>query len=174
MSDPLMQQCCNRRSDHGHANDSRLTVPILHSNYSIAEGVPELADALKESPAVTKRGASTSIPEVTGLPAMETLVSVASALVGVFVCRVSNGAPASAVHGRAWQRSPGRHTAKADIFMNLLGPLTTRPPGPDLTIGRQVERHRVADEISQGRHINLLPFMNVDGSPDIPVKAGVE
>ena len=38
----------------------------------------------------------------------------------------------------------------------------------------EIERHCRADEILQGRLINLVVFVNVDGAPDIPVEAGVE
>jgi hypothetical protein len=42
------------------------------------------------------------------------------------------------------------------------------------TLAHEIERHRGADEIRQGRLIDLVAFMDVDGAPDIPVEAGVE
>src|SRR5438105_1907943 len=38
----------------------------------------------------------------------------------------------------------------------------------------EIERHCRADEILQGRLIDLVAFVDVDGSPDIPFEAGVE
>jgi hypothetical protein len=43
-----------------------------------------------------------------------------------------------------------------------------------LALGHDVERHRSTDEILQGRLIELLAFVDVDGAPDISVQAGVE
>ena len=58
--------------------------------------------------------------------------------------------------------------------MKLAGPLNARLPGLRLALAREIERHCSADEILQGRLIDLLAFMDVDGAPDIPVEAGVE
>src|SRR5689334_17647307 len=38
----------------------------------------------------------------------------------------------------------------------------------------EVERHGRADQIPQGRLIDLFTFADVDGAPDVPVEAGVE
>jgi hypothetical protein len=38
----------------------------------------------------------------------------------------------------------------------------------------EIERHGSADEIFQGRLIDLVAFVDVDGAPDIPLEAGVE
>ena len=38
----------------------------------------------------------------------------------------------------------------------------------------EIERHCCADEILQGRLIDLVAFVDVDGPPDIPFEAGVE
>ena len=38
----------------------------------------------------------------------------------------------------------------------------------------EVERHCSADEILQGRLIDLVAFVDVDGAPHIPLEAGVE
>jgi hypothetical protein len=45
-----------------------------------------------------------------------------------------------------------------------------RPFAPAL----EIERHCSADEILKRRLIDLVAFVDVDGAPDIPVKAGVE
>src|ERR1019366_4278113 len=52
---------------------------------------------------------------------------------------------------------------------NLAGPLAARSPGLRLTLGLEIERHCRADEILQGRLIDLFAFMDVDGAPGIPV-----
>jgi hypothetical protein len=43
-----------------------------------------------------------------------------------------------------------------------------------LALALEIERHGSADEILQGRLIDLVAFVDVDGAPDIPVEAGVE
>jgi hypothetical protein len=43
-----------------------------------------------------------------------------------------------------------------------------------LALALQIERHCSADEILQGRHIDLVAFVDVNGAPDIPLEAGVE
>src|SRR6266850_6630910 len=58
--------------------------------------------------------------------------------------------------------------------MKLVGPLAARSPGLRLTLALEIERHCSADEILQGRLIDLVAFVAVDGTPDIPVEAGVE
>ena len=58
--------------------------------------------------------------------------------------------------------------------MNLVGPVAARSPGFRLALAHEIERHCSADEILQGRLIDLVAFVDVDGAPDIPVEAGVE
>ena len=58
--------------------------------------------------------------------------------------------------------------------MKLVGPLAARSPGIRLVLALEIERHCSADEILQGRFIDLVAFVDVDGAPDIPVEAGVE
>jgi len=58
--------------------------------------------------------------------------------------------------------------------MKLAGPLAARLPGLRLALALEIERHCSADEIPQGRLIDLVAFVDVDGAPDIPVEAGVE
>ena len=59
--------------------------------------------------------------------------------------------------------------------MKLAGPLAARSPGLRLALSLEmIERHCSADEILQGRLIDLVDFVGVDGAPDIPVEAGVE
>jgi hypothetical protein len=38
----------------------------------------------------------------------------------------------------------------------------------------EIERHGSANEILQGRLIDLVAFVDVDSAPDIPLEAGVE
>src|SRR5213075_1164148 len=56
--------------------------------------------------------------------------------------------------------------------VKLVGPLAARSPG--LRLALEIERHCSADEILQGRLIDLVAFVDVDGAPGIPVEAGVE
>ena len=66
--------------------------------------------------------------------------------------------------------------------MKLVGPLAGGSPGLRLglrfglrfALALEIERHCSADEILQGRLIDLVAFVDVDGAPDIPVEAGVE
>jgi len=62
--------------------------------------------------------------------------------------------------------------------MKLVGPLAGGSPGLRLELllglALEIERHCSADEILQGRLIDLVAFVDVDGAPDIPVEAGVE
>ena len=56
--------------------------------------------------------------------------------------------------------------------MKLAGSLAARLPR--LRLALEIERHCSADEILQGRLIDLVAFVDVDGAPDSPVEAGVE
>src|SRR5207244_13528462 len=58
--------------------------------------------------------------------------------------------------------------------MKLVGPFAARSPGLRLALALEIERHCSADEILQGRLIDLVAFVDVDGAPGIPVEAGVE
>ena len=63
--------------------------------------------------------------------------------------------------------------------MRLVGPLAGRSPGLRLVLTfepleLEIERHCSANEILQGRLIDLLAFPDVDGAPDVPLEAGVE
>ena len=58
--------------------------------------------------------------------------------------------------------------------MKLVGTLAARSPGLRLALALEIEGHCSADEILQGRLIDLVAFVDVDGTPDIPVEAGVE
>src|SRR5258706_11314139 len=60
--------------------------------------------------------------------------------------------------------------------MKLAGPLAARSPGLGLrlVLALEIERHARADEVLQGRLIDLVAFVDVDGAPHIPVEAGVE
>ena len=55
----------------------------------------------------------------------------------------------------------------------LVGPLA-RSPGLRLALALEIERHCSADEILQGRRIELVAFVDVDGAPGIPAEARVE
>ena len=52
--------------------------------------------------------------------------------------------------------------------------LATYRPVAWLALALEIERHGSADEILQGRLINLVASVDVDGAPDIPLEAGVE
>ncbi len=54
--------------------------------------------------------------------------------------------------------------------------LAARSPGLGLrlALALEIERHCSADEILQGRLIDLVAFVDVDGASGIPVQAGVE
>jgi hypothetical protein len=43
-----------------------------------------------------------------------------------------------------------------------------------LLLPMRFECHCRADEILQGRLLNLVAFLDVDGAPGVPVEAGVE
>jgi hypothetical protein len=62
--------------------------------------------------------------------------------------------------------------------MKLVNPLAARSPELrlrlQLVFALEIECHCSADEILQGRLIDLVAFVDVDGAPDIPVEAGVE
>jgi hypothetical protein len=60
--------------------------------------------------------------------------------------------------------------------MELVGPLAAHSPRLRLApaLEMEIERHCSADEILQGRLIDLVAFVDVDGAPGIPVQAGVE
>lgn len=58
--------------------------------------------------------------------------------------------------------------------MKLVSPLAARSPGLSLALAHEIERHCSADEILQGRLIDLVAFLDVNGAPDIPVETGVE
>ena len=49
-----------------------------------------------------------------------------------------------------------------------------RSLGLRLVLVLEIERHGSADEVLQGRLIDLVAFVDVDGAPDIPLEAGVE
>jgi len=58
--------------------------------------------------------------------------------------------------------------------MKLVGALAARSPGFRLALAFEIERHCSADEILQGRLIDLVSFVDVDGTPGIPGEAAVE
>ena len=68
---------------------------------------------------------------------------------------------------------PKVRSARAAVT-SLVGPLAARSWGLRLALGLEIERHCRADEVLQGRLIDLLAFVDVDGAPDIPFEAGVE
>ena len=84
------------------------------------------------------------------------------------MCRNEAGAEALPLWEEIW---PGP-------AMKLAGPLPARSRGLRLglllVLALEIERHCSADEILQGRLIDLVAFVDVDGAPDIPVEAGVE
>lgn len=62
----------------------------------------------------------------------------------------------------------------AACFSQLLNPLAARPLWLGVALAHEIERHCGADEILQRCPIELVAFMDVDGSPDIPVQTGIE
>ena len=64
-------------------------------------------------------------------------------------------------------RAPG-------LAMKLVGPLDDRSPGLRFALAFEIERHGSADEVPQGRLIDLVAFVDVDGTPGIPAEGGVE
>src|SRR5215467_12156710 len=52
--------------------------------------------------------------------------------------------------------------------------VSKRASGLSLALAFEIERHGSADEIPQGRLIDLVAFVYVDGAPDVPVETGIE
>src|SRR6202521_2632644 len=50
------------------------------------------------------------------------------------------------------------------LAMKLFGPLAARSPGLRLALALEIERHCSAEEILQGRLIDLVAFVDVDGA----------
>ena len=75
-----------------------------------------------------------------------------------------------------WSLSRTDHWSPDSAMLKLVGPLVARSPGlrPGLVLALEIERHRSADEIFQGRLIDLVAFVDVDGAPDVPAEAGIE
>ena len=67
-----------------------------------------------------------------------------------------------------------RHELSIAPAIKLADPLAARSRGLGLAFALEIERDCSPDEILQGRLIDLVAFVNVDGAPDIPVEAGVE
>ena len=84
----------------------------------------------------------------------------------------------NAVRHARLAESPGSVTEPPSALgasrMKLVGPLARGSPGLRLALALEIERHCRADEILQGRLIDLVAFVDVDGAPGIPVEAGVE
>jgi len=92
------------------------------------------------------------------------------------VCR---GVRVGPRHRTAWDEAGAEALPRwEDIWlgpaMKLVGSLAARSPGLRLALALEIERHRSADEILQGRLIDLVAFVDVDGAPDIPFEARVE
>jgi len=85
---------------------------------------------------------------------------------------------------RRWQiqvRSPrhsGFRLVRSEPRFGLRGDSSNLPRllrlGLRFTFPLEIERHCSADEILQGRLIDVVAFMDVDSAPDIPLEAGVE
>lgn len=78
--------------------------------------------------------------------------------------------------GRTACRADAVSEVGSDIWhaTKLAGPLAAPSPGLRLTLEPEIKRYRSANEVLQRRLINLLPFADVYGAPDIPLEAGVE
>src|SRR5207247_10475045 len=53
-------------------------------------------------------------------------------------------------------------------------PPAARSPGLRPALALEIERHGSTDEVLQGRFIELVAFVDVNGSPDVSVEAGGE
>jgi len=90
------------------------------------------------------------------------------------------GHPLCGLPSEGWATRPGAEALPLweEIWpgpaTKLVGPLAARSPGLRLALALEIERHCSADEILQGRLIDLLAFVDIDGAPDIPLEAGVE
>jgi hypothetical protein len=69
---------------------------------------------------------------------------------------------------------PQTRVRKHSYNFPLVRPLAARSLGLRLALALEIEGHCSADEFLQGRLIDLLAFVDVDGAPDISVEAGVE
>src|SRR5260370_42358444 len=67
-------------------------------------------------------------------------------------------------YGRIW---PGP-------AMKLVGPLAARSPGLRLALALEIERHGSTDDIFQSALIVSVALVEINRSPSIPFKAGVE
>ena len=78
--------------------------------------------------------------------------------------------------GFPWEKTT--KSSFASVYTNcetaLAGLLAARSPGLRFALALEIERHRGTDEILQGRLIDLVAFVDIDGTADIPVQAGVE
>ncbi len=45
---------------------------------------------------------------------------------------------------------------------------------PKLALALEIERHGGTNEVLQGRLIDRVALVDVDGAPDVPLQAGVE
>ena len=88
-----------------------------------------------------------------------------------------NGAVANRPNANARRYGRDLRCSKSARFL-LARPsadgLATYRPVAWLALALEIERHGSADEILQGRLIDLVAFVDVDGAPDIPGEAGVE
>ena len=82
-------------------------------------------------------------------------------------------------YGRRYGRDLRIRGPRQDAFpcwggMKLVGPLAARLPGLRLALALEIERHGSADEILQGRLIDFVALVDVEGAPGIPLEAGIE
>jgi hypothetical protein len=95
------------------------------------------------------------------------------------IIKASVNVPAAApnstpmIESRLTRRTTANREFEAFIS-ELVGPLAARSPGLRLAPALEIERHCSADEILQGRLIDLVAFVDVDRAPESPVEAGVE
>ena len=71
-----------------------------------------------------------------------------------------------------------RSCGAAQRELKLVSLIATRSPELRLGLSHspefEIERHGSSDEVLQGRLVDLLAFVNVDGAPNISLEAGVE
>ena len=67
-----------------------------------------------------------------------------------------------------------RRFPESQGIWKLVDPLAARSSWLRLVLALKVQRHGSTDEILQGRLVDFLAFVDIDGAPEIPLEAGVE
>ena len=122
--------------------------------------------------------------EVGGRPLLAHVIAAAGQVIPVADVYAIIGHALSRREVPRWQipvRSPrhsGFRLVRSEPGFGLRGDSSNLPRllrlGLRFTFPLEIERHCSADEILQGRLIDIIAFMDVDSAPDIPLEAGVE